>query len=357
MARRGENIYKRKDGRWEGRYVVGKTDRGTTKFGYVYGRKYHVVREELIKRKSAQTNRHTVSSIILRTCMERYLQEIQPDLKASTYQAYQRAWRSHILPALGHVTVDRITADDAQAFAAALQRDGLSVSTVRSICRLLTACMRYAQEEGYLVKNPCRRLRIQGETTGNPRVLDKHERAQVLGTARQTADIPVLLAAYTGMRLGEICALKAEDVDWERGTITVRRTVQRVARLQGGTSLLVDAPKSLHSRRVLPVPAFILELMRAQCARSTGYLFANERPAEPRTVQRRFAHMLHTLGIEGVHFHTLRHSFATRLMELGVNIKTISMLLGHSSAQTTLDFYAHTCMDAQRDALARLIAS
>lgn len=357
MARHGENIYKRKDGRWEGRYVVGKAAHGMTKFGYVYGKKYQDVREELIKRKSVQTNRRTVSSIILRTCMERYLQDIQPDLKASTYQAYQRAWRRHILPALGHMAVDRITADDAQTFAAALQQDGLSVSTVRSICRLLTACMRYAQEEGYLVKNPCRRLRIQGESAGKPRVLNLYERTQVLDTARRMEDIPVLLAAYTGMRLGEICALKEEDVDWARGTITVRRTAQRVARLQGGTNLLIDAPKSLHSRRVLPVPAFILDLLRAQCAQRTGYLFALSRPAEPRTIQRRFTRMVHMLGIEGVHFHTLRHSFATRLMELGVDVKTISTLLGHSSAQTTLDFYAHSCMDAQRDALARLIGS
>lgn len=357
MARRGENIYKRKDGRWEGRYVVGKTTDGKTKFGYVYGQQYHAVRAEVLKHRAQQENQSTVSSIILRTCMERYLQETQTNVKPSTYQAYQRMWRKHILPELGYVAVGRITAGDVQSFASRLQQQGLAVSTVRSVCRLLTACMRYAQQEGHILKNPCRRLHIQAEAAADVRVLGATERAAVLDAAMSAADVPVLLAAYTGMRLGEICALKWTDVDWERGTLTVRRTAQRVASAQGGTHLQVDTPKSLRSRRVLPVPAFLLDLLRRLRTSAGEYILAGDRPAEPRTVQRRFARMLEQLGIHGVHFHTLRHSFATRLLELGVDIKTISTLLGHSSAQTTLDFYAHSCMDAQREALDRLTAS
>lgn len=189
---------------------------------------------------------------------------------------------------------------------------------------------------------------------------------------KEKKDLTALFAMYTGLRLGEICGLKWSDIDWENGTATVCRTVQRLKQTspdgimtqkRGKTCLTVGSPKSYSSCRTIPVPAFLLKRLEEQierktdCERDLGYVFGVEmRAADPRTVQRRFEQIIKSLGIAGVHFHTLRHSYATRLFEMGVDVKTISQLLGHSSSKMTLDCYVHSLLDRQRSAIARLAA-
>jgi len=201
------------------------------------------------------------------------------------------------------------------------------------------------------------------EETPAQRVLTPPEQKALRAAITEKEDLPALVSLYTGLRLGEVCALKWSDIDWERRTLTVRRTVQRVAQMgeagRSKTLLAIGTPKSRSSHRVLPVPDFLLDKLRALLAqqRAAEYVFsATAHAAEPRTVQRRFKRLLRKLGIEGAHFHTLRHSFATRLLELGVDIKTLSLLLGHGSARTTLDFYAHSLVEQQRLAMERLAA-
>lgn len=365
MARRGENIYKRRDGRYEGRYVIGRTAQGRTKFGYVYGRKYHTVRNMLMEKKAAlqrPAGEICDNRMRLSTWMERWLEgEQRGRVRASSYQTYQNLYRRHILPELGRTPLARLTFDEICGFLAVLGEKGLAASTIQGIYRLLAAGLRAAQEEGLIRRNPCRRLRLARNVPEEQRVLTRSEQAKLCAAAMESENMAVLLGLYTGMRLGEICALKWSDVDWEKRTIAVRRSVQRMSLLRSSgaqrrTGLVIGAPKSASSRRLLPAPEELLALLRRQYAnREEDYIFGNEQhTADPRTIQQRFRRLTMRIGMTGVHFHTLRHSFATRLLEMKVDVKTVSILLGHSSARTTLDFYAHSLTDRQRQALEQL---
>lgn len=364
MARRGENIYKRKDGRYEGRYVIGRTPEGRTKFGYVYGKQYAAVRDELTRRRAAQTDNRGYASAGRMTFgewMERWMQgELKGNVKPSSYQAYLGMYSRHVKSGIGFREITKITPDDIRGFIESLYDKGLADSTVKGVYRLFSAAMRCAHEEEVIRRNPCSRIRLKNAAQREQRVLNRSESDALNKNAHPQGDLPVLLSMYTGMRLGEICGLRWEDVDWDNRTLTVRRCAQRIARTSGDsrTALVIGTPKSLKSCRTLPVPDFIMDLLRArQNSSGGGYIFGTpDRAAEPRTIQRQFQRLAGRTGLTDVHFHTLRHSFATRLFELGVDVKTVSSLLGHSSARITLDFYAHSLMDHQRAAIDRLAA-
>ena len=366
MCRHGENIYKRKDGRYEGRYVIGKTAQGKTRFGYVYGYQYMEVRNKLAEQRAAFARPLPEPTVRCRVTLQEWMQhwmenELLGSVKVSSYQTYRMQIHKHILPALGHLFLTQMTPVLIYEFTEKLCASGLATSTVRSVFRLLSAAMRFALDEGVIRKNPCRKLKIRQGDPIEQRVLSRSEQGKVRRAAGECRDLSVLLSLYTGMRLGEICGLKWSDIDWEKKTITVRRTVQRL--VQGCTErgqktlLTIGSPKSRRSYRVLPVPDFLLaklsELFHSD--RAGEFIFGkNDRVVDPRTLQRRFSRLMEKLGLSGVHFHTLRHSFATRLLELGVDIQTVSALLGHGSARTTLDFYGHSLPEQQRQAVTLL---
>lgn len=368
MARHGENIYKRKDGRYEGRYVIGRTLAGKTRFGYVYARQYADVRRMLLQKKAELLRRTEGKEVVRQGTLDEWMNywmenELLGSVKASSYQTYLGQINRHLCPALGHYFLSQLTPGIVYDFIEEKRAEGLAGTTIRAIYRLLSAAMAFALEEGVIRKNPCRKIRVLPEERTEQRVLNHAEQEKLRSMSTGEEELPALLSLYTGMRLGEICALKWEDIDWEKHTITVRRTAQRVAQTKSGaggkTLLMIGTPKSSCSRRSIPVPAFLLERLHAQMEKKSEqeYVFGTStHAAEPRTLQRRFKRFMEKLGIAGTHFHTLRHSFATRLLELGVDIKTVSTLLGHGSVKTTLDFYAHSLMEQQRSAIERLAA-
>ena len=367
MARHGENIYKRKDGRYEGRYVIGKTITGRTRFGYVYGYQYAEVKKELLLKKADHARTTPETNGVCQSTVGEWLvywleNELLGSVKPSSYQTYVNLMNRHLIPVLGSTRLSAVSPAVVNDFVGHLEQSGLSYSTVKGAYRLLSAAMRYALDEGKIQKNPCRKIRIQRPEQTEQRVLTRAEQ-EMLRNSASDSDLPTILSLYTGMRLGEVCALKWSDIDWDRKTITVRRTAQRIIRSRNGeagkkTMLMIGTPKSMRSHRVIPVPDFVLAQMKKMMkADADSFVFGvSSRAAEPRTIQRRFKCLMEKLGISGVHFHTLRHSFATRLLELGVDVKTVSVLLGHGSVRTTLDFYAHSLIDQQRAAIELLAA-
>jgi len=368
VARHGENIYRRKDGRYEGRYVIGRAQNGRTKFGYVYGRQYGEVRRQLLLRKAEQAQKNLPPPCGVRISLKRWMsqwleEEVMGSVKRSSYYIYMNIAVRHILPALGGKQLHEISTSDVMFFIEMLQQKGLALSTVRSIYRLLTSCMRSALEEGLIARTPCRKIKLTGMQETEQRVLTGSEQETLRRNASRIQDLPWLMGLYTGMRLGEICALRWEDINWKEHTLKIRRTVQRMPNTKSAemqkTALVVGSPKSPKALRTLPIPDFLYGLLWKLYIAGNGrsYVFGTaDTAAEPRTMQRRFERFARRIGLRGVHFHTLRHSFATRLAELGIDIKTISVLLGHSTVQTTLQFYTHSLAEQQRIAIRKLTA-
>ena len=367
MPRRGENIYKRKDGRYEGRYVIGKTEKGQTKFGYVYGRKYTDVHNRLVMKKAEHVPFHPnirqLPPITLRDWIQRWLaNEVILSVKESTYQTYLSQIQKHILPVLGSCYLHLLTPEIIRFFIAGLYEKHFSPNTVKGIFRLLCSALQNSVKNGLLLSNPCDQVHQPAVRRIHQRVLTTKEQQMVLAKAQQLTHLPVLLALNTGMRLGEICALKWSDIDWEKRTINVSRTVQRIrlpeqSASQAKTMLFISEPKSSCSLRSIPLNAVLEKRLRQSKMNSqndTFILTASNHLLDPRTVQRQFKRLTEEMGLEDVHFHTLRHSFATRLIELGTDVKTVSVLLGHSSVQTTLDYYVHSLLDQQRLAVDKL---
>ena len=366
MARRGENIYLRKDGRWEGRYIKGRRPDKKPIYGSVYARKYHECKEKLLHAKALYMH----DNLIVKTCgagkvsdfMIYWLNNVvRQRVKTSTFSNYVTIFDKWINPLLGDVKLYKTDQETVQCFVNNLSEHRLSAGTVRNIYNVLFAAMKKAKEYQYINMNPCLEVSLPKPDKKEVRILTMAEQKKIEQTAKSDQNgFAVLLAIYTGLRIGELCAMKWKDVDLEKGIIYVSQTIQRIKCCDQNaptkTVLLTGSAKSNRSSRVIPLPVSMIELFKKHMQKSFGeYVFThNGHPLEPRLLQYRFTAMLRKAGLPHINFHALRHTFATRCMELCFDIKTLSEILGHASAKLTLDRYAHSQLEHKRLAMQNL---
>lgn len=336
MAKRGENIYLRKDGRYEGRYIKGRKEDGQALFGYVYAHKYAEVKQRLMEFKvkipppSPACRRSSVKE-----WLEYWLETLtKPYIRETTHTTYESQIRTHIIPALGDAALGGLTKTMVQEFANGLARK-MSAGMTNNIVRLLVSALRAAHGAGMIDNDPCKGVRRMPNKAKTPRVLTITEQKKLERIAMEKERIEYLLCLYTGLRVGELCALRWEDVDVENNMIFVRGALKRVKNGKR-TRVIEDMPKTQDSVREIPVPAFVMAYLK-RIRRESGRIFA----VDVRTMQHRLCRLSKKAGMKGVHMHTLRHTFATRCLEVGVGVETLSGLLGHSSPKVTLTYYAH----------------
>ena len=195
------------------------------------------------------------------------------------------------------------------------------------------------------------------------RVLSREEQrclTEYLMTDMDDCKFGILLSMFSGIRIGELCALRWENISLKDNTVKITSTMQRIRELDGDgkTKILIGSPKSDTSQRIIPLTeqaASLCDRMKSQ-DKDTYILTGSDKYMEPRTLQYRFERYTRECGLEGVHFHTLRHTFATRCVEVGFEIKSLSEILGHANTSITLDRYVHSSIDLKRDNMNKLNA-
>ncbi|WP_207696625.1 site-specific integrase [Enterococcus sp. DIV0212c] len=361
---RGENIYKRKDGRWEGRYPKGRRADGSLLYGYIYSSSYKIVREQIIEKKAQWQLIHKpvpyYFSGTFGDWVDIWLNKLMKGrLKPSTYTSYSNKFQVHILPYLGRLSLEKITAANIDQLIQEISKE-LRPSSVHVVFRLLKSCIYAAKERGYIYINPCEQTILPRYKKTKVRALTRQEQQAVeVESLKSYKGLPILLALETGMRIGEICALKWSDINFSSSTLQVRRTKQRVNNTYANdsrTCLIETEPKTMAGDRIIPLSKKLKKLLIAELDRTnSAYVISNGiHSVEPRTLNYRFEKIKREIGLQQVSFHSLRHTFATRCVELGANIASISALLGHTSIKLTLDTYASSFFEEQQATIKKL---
>lgn len=355
MSKRGLNIYKRRDGRWEGRFKCGFSADGQAKYHSVYARSYSAVREILEREKAARNQCCPPKCTVGELC-RLWLCSVQNRVKESTFANYTVKLRKHVLPRFAGMKYEALTASVLNNFISDKLKSGLSEKYVSDIVVLMKSIARFGSRN-YNYPNKIEFVTLpKAFKQAEKPLLDREEQQRLqraLMREPTPANVGVLLSAATGIRIGELCALRWADIDLEKSILTVRRTVQRICNIgTSGTRLVISAPKSRSSVRQIPLPEFILPVLRENRAEEDCYILSGTRKlVEPRTLQNRFKRLLCRLSLPQVSFHTLRHQFATRCAELGFDVKTLSEILGHHSVEVTLNRYVHSTLERKRDCM------
>ena len=356
-----------KDVRWEGRYTAGHgLDTGKAIYRNVLGRTQAEVREkqkaaigEAQGLDAAKTGKYTVGQW-MDVWYENYAKiKVRP----SSHQTYRGYIENHIKPNIGSMPLNKLSSLELQKFYKKLlnrgrvtrleaknQPKGLSPKTVRNIHQILESAMKLAQEQKLIIKDPTAGCALPKVEKKEMKILPVEQLASFLREARESGVFELYyLDLATGLRRGELLGLKWTDIDLEKGELQVKR---QVVRIEGK---IVEAPlKTKNAYRTLPLAEDTVQVLKQQKkkAGSSPWVFPSPTggPISPDSVLHMLHRVLKRAGLPRVRFHDLRHTFATLALQNGVDIKTVSGMLGHFSAGFTLDTYAHVTTAAQKEA-------
>lgn len=284
---------------------------------------------------------------------------VKPATKFRTHKKYKRQIEIHILPALGEYELHELTATVLQRFTVDLSEKGLSANTVNGIISVLKSSLKRAVALGIAEKEYTDCIVRPKQREKQVECFSKDEQRKIeqyIYEKKKTKLFGILLCLYTGLRLGELLALTWNDVDLQKGVISVSKSCHDGWK-NGAYVKIVDTPKTLCSARVIPLPKQLLSKMKEHRKQSAGEYVVGGRSeygAQVRSYQKTFELLLKRLHIPHKGFHSLRHTFATRALECGMDVKTMSEILGHKNPTITLKRYAHSMMEHKAEMMNRL---
>ena len=374
MARRRKagdgGVHLRKDGRWEGRYVIGYDDRGYPKTKSVMGKTRKECIEKLEKLKAELGG---IKSDKVRPDMRFgdwieywYENHAKPRIRPTTQAGYEDRIRLHIVPEIGDIPLNKLTQNDLQQFYGRLKNsgrkalverygEGLSDRMVRMCHATCRTALQKAMQEGLIRTNPAIGCKLPPKKAREMQVLDREELQRFLIQAQADGYYELfLLDLATGLRRGEIMALQWDDLDFKMGILNVGRQITTV---RGKPE--ISQPKTKNSIRKIVLPPAVVEVLREyRKTVHSRWIFPSpvkeDMPLGPGVALKRLHAILEHAGCKHVRFHDLRHTFATLALSSGMDVKTLSAMLGHVSAATTMDIYTHITDDMQRTAAANI---
>lgn len=361
-AKGGGTIRQRPDGRWEARFTVGR-DPGTGKQVQrsVYGATQKEVRQKLAQITAAIDNGTYIAPIKMTVGQwldiwsRDYLNHVRP----RTVEAYQCQIKNHIRPALGAIRLEELNAHTVQSFYNGLgksqgDKPGLSAKSIKNVHGILHKAIQQAVTVGYLKFNPADACTLPRVERKELKPLDEDATARFIEAVKgHRYETVFLVTLFTGMREGEVLGLTWDCVDFDRGTVTINKQLQKTT--GGGSVYILSPTKNGRGRVIAPAP-FVMGLLREQQRRQTewrlkagpawedsGLVFTNEAGGHlsHHTVYHNFKLVVASIGMPEVRFHDLRHSFAVASIRSGDDIKTVQGNLGHATAAFTLDVYGH----------------
>ena len=375
MARRAKGegtIRKRVDGRWEGWFAIGKDENGKTKRKSVTAKTKAECQEKLIKAQEQYDEEQKILS------SHTYLTDSNPTLetwydiwintfckgviKDYTVVGYSSRFKLYILPEFGKMKLSEISTVACQQFLVNLLNNGrirdrkgrgksLSIYTVKGVQRTLNVCLEKAVDEGLIIKNPCSKVKLPITSKPEMKTLKKEELGVFLEETKKSNCYEFYyLELTTGMRLGEICALEWTDLDVENKTISVNKSARK---LNG--KIVITTPKTKSSIRKIQINDDLVDLLLAMREKQivSKYIFPSPETGDIRdmpAVTRKLHRIQDRAGLPRIRFHDLRHTFATLTLEAGVDVKTVSHMLGHTDAGFTMNTYMHVTDDMQKNA-------
>ena len=287
-------------------------------------------------------------------------------VKRRTYSRYKGLIVQHILPELGDTQIDDLGRRQISEFLTAHQADGnlrgeaLSATSTNLMLTVLNAAFTYACDMELLPANPCDRIqRVPGPPSRVEAFTREEQRRleEAIAAWEDRRLFGIRLCLYTGLRIGELLGLEWQDVDMKKEILHIGKTVYREKNAEGEWQLFVDRPKTAASERMVPLPGYLAEDLRIYRRGARSEFVIENKKAERmsiRSYQYLFERLTEKAGVRKLNFHALRHTFATRALECGMDIKTLSELMGHKNATITLNRYAHSMMDTKIAAMNKL---
>ena len=375
------SISKRSDGRYMARYTV------NGKRKTIYGATHGEVREKLNEKLTeiARGEYFEPTKMTVEQWMKTWLVTYAlPSVKQSTYVSYEGYVRLHINPALGDILLVALTTEQLQKFFNDLRKStpkrkkALSTKSVRNIYNMFHTALDQAAIEHKIIRNPLLGIKLPKVEQMEVQILTADEQTKLQQAVMRHNEMQaygVIFTLNTGLRLGELIGLQWKDVNFQRHSIRIRRTAGRLSKVAEdgslvkksdtvkSTEIVVRTPKSLSSRREIPMFDELwnglmdyrerqLEMIEAlgNDYDDQDFIFGTTmgKVYDPRVYEDLFKRCLKSAGLKDIKFHALRHTFATRALEAGMDIKVLSSLLGHAQASTTLNLYGHALPDHKR---------
>ncbi len=299
----------------------------------------------------------------LKEWLENY---IEPTAKTRTFSRYSEIIKQHIIPRLGDYELDEITPGVLQHYITELLQSGnlktgkgLSANSVGGIINVVQNSLRTAFNLGYVKEftaDRIKRPKAQEKAVNCFTTQEQKQIEQAVLNSKKDKMFGILLCLYTGLRVGELLALKWEDIDLQKGILTVSKSCHDGKDRFGHYVRFEDTPKTSSSRRVIPLPRQLLPFIKEarKKSRSEFVVSKNANPLSVRSYQRSFDLLQRKLKIPHRGFHSLRHTFATSALECGMDVKTLSDILGHKSPTVTLNRYVHSLMEHKKEMMNRL---